>query len=89
MIVWIVGKITEYPAWEFQGVFSSESAAIRACCANEDFFVGPATLDKILPTQSLEWRGAYYPNRVTQVTAAADEDLLPHPLPSDAGQVAA
>ena len=67
MIVWIVGKVTEFPAWEFQGVFSGEREAIRACCANENFFIGPATLDQRIPTTSVEWRGAYYPNRLTPV----------------------
>lgn len=67
--VWIVGQCLE-PApsgrsavWEFQGVFLTESEAVRACC-NDRCFVGPAILGQSLPEESTgDWPGAYYPLR--------------------------
>jgi hypothetical protein len=68
-VVWIVGKVTDYPVWEFQGVFSTEQNAIQACGDNENFFVGSGVLDRALPTIESEWPDAYYPNRL--LTGAA------------------
>lgn len=67
MQVWIVGKIVddETMAWEFQGVFSVQEAAV-AVCLDSRYFVGPATIDLELPHDSTEWTGAYYPRAFRQ-----------------------
>jgi hypothetical protein len=61
MDLWIVGKVTEYPAWEFIGVFDTEIKAINACIQRW-YFVAPVTLNSICPDETVPWDGAYYPN---------------------------
>lgn len=63
MDVWIVGQINpeNYKEWDFQGVFSSEALAVEACI-NSNFFVGKATMDVALATESTPWPNAYCPN---------------------------
>jgi hypothetical protein len=66
-ILWVVGKYIEEDTecearWEFQGVFSSEKLAIKACKKYGDFFIGPVVLNKELPYTTTEWVGSYYPN---------------------------
>ncbi len=67
--LWIVGKMNPEDAqksdvegrrWEFQGVFSTEVAAVSAC-SSAFHFVGPATLNRQLPDELIPWNGAYYP----------------------------
>ena len=61
--VWVVGKVTDdCPSWEFEGVFSSRVKAIQAC-TTANHFVGPADLDAVIPAESVEWPGAFYPLR--------------------------
>ena len=67
--VWVVGKITDYPAWELQGVFTSEKLADAAC--TDGCFIGPACLNEKLPDMSVEWPMAYYPIRLTPVVGDA------------------
>jgi hypothetical protein len=64
MKVWIVG-IYKGPApigfaWEFQGVFSTEAAAV-AVCRDQTYMIGPAEIDAELPHETADWPGAYYP----------------------------
>ena len=48
-------------AWDFQGVFSTEEAAVAAC-RDETYFVGPAELDQELPHETTTaWPGGYFP----------------------------
>lgn len=83
MKVWVVGKALfdeaggQIPrAWDMQGVFSTEGAAVMACGDFERqlsaleswqatpgrFFVGPLELDDPLPVHNIpEWPGSYYP----------------------------
>lgn len=60
--LWIVGKVTDYPAgaWEFIGVFEDEALAVRVCIT-VDYFVGPVEINKVLPDDTIEWEGAFYP----------------------------
>lgn len=65
--LWIVGKAAADlgdKAWEFQGVFDNEEAAVRACRSDE-YFVGPAILNESLPDDREEWLEAYYPTLET------------------------
>lgn len=59
-IVWVAGQCHGGPAWELLGVFSTEQAAVAACTAEDDF-VGPVPLDTVLPTESVDWPGSYFP----------------------------
>lgn len=64
--VWITGKVKseeEYLHWEFQGVFTTEEAAVAAC-VTDLHFVGPAILDNRLPEDNAKWEGSYYPSRL-------------------------
>ena len=62
--VYVVGRATSQgtpPTWEFQGVFSTESAAVEAC-RDETYWTGPAELDQQLPHETMpEWPGAWFP----------------------------
>lgn len=60
---WVVGKISPGSnyGWEFCGLFSTETKA-KKVCLNEYYFIGPVTLDKVLPEAPEEWVGAYYPD---------------------------
>jgi len=60
MNLWIVGKTTNWPVWEFQGVFDDYNKALDACKTN-NHFVGPATLNEVLSEETTYWPGAYYP----------------------------
>lgn len=58
---WICGKRKNFlGSWEFQGVFTTELLATKAC-VNKDYFIGPAILNKQLPSDAVEWPGAYFP----------------------------
>jgi hypothetical protein len=62
--VWVCGRIvSETPdgsVWECQGVFTAEQAA-RDACRDETYFIGPETLNVVLPAETLEWERAYFP----------------------------
>lgn len=61
--LWVCGKSVMYYGqftWEFQGLFSSEEKAIAACL-NENHFIGPAVVDKVITDDTQIWPGAYYP----------------------------
>lgn len=60
--VFIVGKNKPgKDCWEFQGVFSTEEKALKACKGHRDYFVGPAIMDEVVTDDSIDWNGAYYP----------------------------
>ena len=60
--VFIVGKKKSgKDCWEFQGVFSTEEKALKACKGHRDYFVGPAIMDEVVTDDSIDWNGAYYP----------------------------
>lgn len=61
MKLWIVGKLTEWPAWELVGVFDSEAAAVAACLG-PSYFVGPATLNEPTGPETQDWPEAYHPH---------------------------
>lgn len=47
--VFIVGKNKPgKDCWEFQGVFSTEENAIKACEGHQDYFIGPAVMDEVI-----------------------------------------
>jgi hypothetical protein len=63
--VWVVGRhmglSPDGTAWEFQGVFSTERAAVAAC-RDHTYFVGPAEVDVEIPHETaVTWPGAFYP----------------------------
>jgi len=66
MTLWMVGKIIDDPKWEIMGVFSTEEKAC-SICKDENYFIGPLNLDEVLPDETIEWRGAYYPNYPCEV----------------------
>ena len=64
--LWIVGQYRGQTddgltAWEFQGVFTTEAAAVAAC-RSRYYWVAPARLNQPLPGHTVEWPGAYYPH---------------------------
>lgn len=50
---------------EFQGVFSTEGAAIEAC-RTDTHCICPATLNEELAQEPSEWQGAWFPHLETQ-----------------------
>lgn len=69
--VWIVGKTVCGGEWEVKGVFTDESQAIAAC-TEDTHFVGPIVMNTILPDETQEWPGGYYPClQETQMREAA------------------
>jgi len=59
--VFVVGKVVgDSKDWEFQGVFTNFDLA-KAACLEKNYFVGPAELDRRLPTDSMEWEGVVWP----------------------------
>ena len=63
--MWVCGKYrgqtsTGHHAWDVQGVFDTEAAAVAACVEPADF-VGPVALNQLLPHQQFVWPGCYYP----------------------------
>ncbi len=65
MNLWVVGIFHEqtangYIAWEFCGVFNSESTAV-AECVTDRHFVAPIKLNERPPLESEPWPGCYYP----------------------------
>jgi len=66
MKLYVVGKTTVFPAWEFCGVFDDEDKA-RLACPDDRHFVGPCELNINILTDE-QWPGSYYPRQL------ADED---------------
>lgn len=64
MMVWICGTFREgeFPnvVWELNGIFSSESLAVKRCTTEVDF-VAPFEMDVEQPIETAEMIGAYYP----------------------------
>lgn len=70
MDLWVAGRFLEKGStaasvWELIGIFDDISKAEDACL-NDHYFVGPATLNKVLSGEHelVEWYGLYYPNLV-------------------------
>jgi hypothetical protein len=61
--LYIVGRVTRWPAWEFKGVFTRKARAIEVC-HDETYFVGPASLNKQQPTTLADWPGMFYPREI-------------------------
>ena len=60
--VWIVGQVRVAGPWKFQGVFTTEAAALAAC-RSPAYFLAPALLNEPLPDPTMDaWPGARYPN---------------------------
>ncbi len=64
---WIVGKANASSLddkgnfrWSFVGVFDDRHQAIEAC-VDEDYFLGPAILNKAQLGQDVRWKGVWYP----------------------------
>lgn len=64
--IYIVGKITTWPAWQIVGVFDDHKKA-EGLCIDERFFVGPCELNAPFMDISKNWPGAYRPNRSKSV----------------------
>lgn len=75
--IWVVGRIRKKRPWEFQGVFWTKKRAIAAC-EDETYFIGPATLNEILPRDTRVWPGAYYPK--AKVSAGVHVTHVPKPI---------
>lgn len=63
--VWVCGKMrgkddAGNPAWDLQGVFDTETAAEAACTSLNDF-IGPVSLNQVLPQGATEWPNCRYP----------------------------
>jgi len=58
--LYLCGQYRPGNPWEFQGVFSSEQKAIKAC-RNENYFYAPIELDKEIPDQTEEMPEVIYP----------------------------
>jgi len=62
--LWLVGryisKHEDGPCWEWIGIFDSEQKAIDSC-RDESYFIGPATLNEVLPNETVDWPRCYYP----------------------------
>ncbi len=50
MTVWILGKVTEWPAWELQGVFSTEDLAVKHGHYHDFYF--PIEVDVACPRET-------------------------------------
>lgn len=60
MKLFIVGKYIDKTLWEFCGVFDKKDKAEFACLT-PNHFVGPAFLNRCLPSNVSNWPEAYYP----------------------------
>ena len=58
--IYIVGRITTWPAWSIVGIYSSQKLA-EEVCKDEAHFVGPAVLNEKFHNFSKKWPGAYRP----------------------------
>lgn len=64
--LWICGQVITQTdsgiVWDFQGVFSKEKNAIKAC-KNEYYFIAPINLNEEIPQETQQWPGCYYPKK--------------------------
>ena len=61
MKIWLVGQLFDDKTdWEVVGVFDTQDAA-EAACVDENYFVGPLTLNEVSNKEHEEWVGAYKP----------------------------
>ena len=58
MKLWLVGKYNR--PWEFQGIFTTKSKAIKQCI-HKNYFIAPVFLNKSIPDRLLDWPGLEYP----------------------------
>jgi hypothetical protein len=62
---WIVGRyqeqVGEFAAWAFQGIYSTEENARKACLRRNDFYA-PAILDEEPTEEHTVWEGCVYPH---------------------------
>ena len=67
-ILWVIGKFkadtTEGRVWDLVAICQSEYLAINSCVNHLDYFIGPIKLDVILPDETTEWPGCYYPSEL-------------------------
>jgi len=64
-VLWVCGKHLGQddagnPAWDLQGIFEAEAAAVAACQELNDF-IGPVPLNVKLPQDATEWPNCRYP----------------------------
>jgi hypothetical protein len=63
--LWVVGKFradtTKGKVWDLVAVCQNEYLAINACENHFDYFIGPIKLNVVLPYETTEWPGFYYP----------------------------
>ena len=66
--LWLCGKYIELSengtSWEFQGIFDSKEAAIRACRDRKYFVGGPFKLNEELPDETTLMTSCFYPRAV-------------------------
>ena len=66
--LWLVGQYKcavettddEYIAWEFQGIFKTESKA-KKMCHTLNYFIVPVFVGKEMLDETEKWDGLYYP----------------------------
>lgn len=72
---WIVGRtiasVGDDVAWDFQGLFTTEAGAVAACEGHPNYWIAPAVMGELLPEESRDWRGLYYPSRPSDTPPAA------------------
>lgn len=77
--LWIVGRALDFgsSAWDFRGVFDDQHLAER-CCIDDKHFVGPCFLNEQMPSDRVEWRGAYFPalERKIEITPSASVAII-------------
>lgn len=61
----IIKETEDGTIWDVLGAFETAAEA-EAACYDERCFVGPLTLEEVLPTEIIEWPGAYYPQKEGQ-----------------------
>ena len=67
--LFLVGRVTGRVSWDFQGVFTTEAAAIAACKKKNYFFL-VVDLDQELPEAPVEGEGLTFPLRPEKKGAA-------------------
>jgi len=71
--LWIVGRVFDDAAWEFQGIFSTEEQA-RGECKDGSYFIGPCILDeKVTHERKQSWPGVYFPYEEQIVFSVSDD----------------
>lgn len=64
VMLWVAGRRYEVEnkdrPWEIIGIFDDEKKAVAACTEWSDF-VGSVPLNTMLPMETTDWPGLYYP----------------------------